>query len=580
MFQSAIASAPPPEQRASATQPTQAPPQSLRLSPHALTDDHRDLIRKIYDNPTKGRTATQNLWVYAGLFSNLIIILILVSTFAVHYQLTPTLYTYFVGGTTDCEVFNDLRLHRWLYLALVIVNLPSMFLGLNIGEAFWGAVTFVPCLFALVGNVIIFIILNFYLINLNVDGYGDTGNIAQDYRFCGIAAHISNAANACEKFNPTNLALTPAITAANLKWNTEFLLLYLIMIVIIILGLVMLASNYFTPTSTALLKEGAEVIEKLRAGDYKQLLGLDPAANALKNFGEKAGSFKLDFFTPYTAWQIWFYIPMMTIVILLGVYGAVWFGWFQQNVKTWPYVYVAVTSPSPHAVLTHNIALGNFLFYAFLGVNLLAWCSLAWMLNFRLHKLSFAGSIVGFLANTLILLVLFFVFLTTANRDGFWWNIANDRQRFCAAQTASPFYQWFSNAANRCPNNYACPTQFEPADLELDWDFRVLLGYACTSWVCFLILTIYNTSIYLHLRPWTYTSDEARVKEAQLIVRDMNIEVDVGTEGIKAIGNEIYPETGAEVDDSSSSDDGEEEEDFKEKRRKRKPSKYREIVLE
>ncbi len=547
-------------------------PKRQLVTPYALDKETRKEIVKIYDNPTKGRTAFQNMAVGISKACNFAQIVLFLIMFCVLYQLTITEFTYFRGGS-PCEYFNDLRLHRWLYLTLVC-NVVDLYFSMNVGEAFWGVVPIFTNIVAFSINAIVMIIvvIAYIVLPANQLGTGNSGNIFQDYRFCGIAGNIADTDNLCDVFNPHGVALSPTVTMAELEWNWDGIWFFALFCAILILGFVKTVGTYFTPGSTAVAQQGVVIINQLKKANIKKLLKLQPT----KDFGEKAGSYKLDFFSIFTSAQIVAYIPVMFVTWVYGFYTMTWFGWFQQDVKTWPYVYELVTSPSPHTILTHTIQFGNFIFYAFLGLNIAVFISQALMLNFRHHRWALVGSVVGFAVNVFCLAVCLFVFITTVNRDGYWWNIANDRKRFCAAQTTSPLYQWFSNPANRCKNTAACATQYSPSELELDWDFKVLLGYIAVGvFVCFIDM-VYNIIIHLRIKMWRYTAEEEAEMEEAYTLRDVNLELNAKP---GAIGDEIYgkvaelEEPDDAVDDAAGEGHAADESEGRKKKRKKKKKK-------
>ncbi len=427
-----------------------------------------------------------------------------------------------------------MRLHRWIYFAFALVNLIDLAFSVVIGERFTGQIAIFTNVGAVVVNILIVaVVVIVYLPNANQPGTGATGNIAQHPAFCGIASVIADTDNNCAFFNPTGAALLPTVTLASIWYSNEFLQFICLAIIYIGLGTAKALLNFLSSGSTKLITQG---VQEARQGMESLQNGLSQAITTdlplkVKSLPRFVAA-KLDFFTFYTQDQIKWYFKMQFPHWVAVGFTCAWFAWFQQNVKTVNYVFTLFSTPVVHSRLTREFQWGNFIFYAMVGlINISAFLLCMFMLNFRKHRRSVWGSAIGFIGNLLLFVVLICVYRIPANNDGTGgWNIANDRQRFCATQIASPFYQYFSNAANRCPNTTACSTMYEPSELDLDSDFKALLVFVITNCICYFALLIYNLKILQQIKLYEYSEQQLSLVEQQYIMDEIDSLTYTGSE--------------------------------------------------
>jgi hypothetical protein len=493
---------------------------------------------KLYYNPAKSRTWFQNRMVGATRITTYLQIGIMLYILMFHYQQLITLFTYQVPGSTAGELFYDLGLHRWLYLAFSF-NLIDLLFSLLIGRRIGGSISFFINVAAWILNtLIIFVIVIVYIPNPIADGSGATANIARNPSFYGVASVIANAENEAIKHNPYELALDPPVTLASLSWgwSVEFLVFAILYVVYHVAGTVKTIACYFVPGSLDFLRKGIG-FAKQHFTKFEGNILPDPYANDQQRKRPQLyrnAVQQMDPYIFYTENQISWHSYMLFFHWLIGIGTIAWFGWFQQNVKTWPYTFELVTTPTPHTVLRHFMQVKNFIFYGFLGVNILGWLLNAFMLNFRKHHLAIVGSAIGLFGNMIVIVYAFFVYGLWANMDGYGTNIANDRRIFCCLQRSTPvLYQFFSNVANKCTNTQACTLMYEASEISwYHWDFDYIalnVIFICNM-VFFGILFVYHIQVYYQIKRYKFGADEKAAEEQKQIDNDIKSNIYQGSD--------------------------------------------------
>lgn len=463
----------------------------------------------ILDNRVRRRTTWQNICYYGAHTFNWLQIFITYYITGHLYQQSISEYTYFRGGTTTCQLFYDyFRPSRWLYFAFAF-NYFDLHYSFNIGQKFTGYITLPINIGGVVLNaVLLFLTMALYLPGANVDGNGDTGNIAQDWKFCGVQAYINNTANNCDAKNPTGLALTPTVTASDLRLNVDYQWFLALLILMLVFGLAKTALSSFLKETlggvqdvVAIAKSG---LESIQTGAMIQLPGQKP-----KQIVKERNLYdNLEFFDVYRTEQVVFFFPVELLDFIAGCCYIVWLGWFQQNTGTVKKLFVAVGSASefrePYSFI-------NYVFYASIAFSVLFWYLSARLGTMFDNIWAVASSMVGSFWYFGTFVFMGFAYWISCNGYGFGDNICNDPQRFCAAVGAQGAY--YLNAANNCKNNYPCPTTYTPAQLGWADDYKIITIFVCYWFLVNMIELVYSTSIQLRIRK--FAADKVKTMIAE-----------------------------------------------------------------
>lgn len=436
------------------------------------------------------------------------IIAILLLVLPLLYQDTPSEFTYYRRGDTTCSRYYDYTTHvaRWTYFIFAVVNVINVRFACNIGQKMWGALSLGPGLAALILNVGVALVV--FISNqsgCNVSGNGDTGNICQNRLFCGIASVIADTTNNCLLHNPTNVALCDtSTTLENIPMDPTYIMFWVALAAIIFWTGIMSVFSYFIPVTTAVTRAVTDFV-KTNLKSVENGSGLPPIDNggAAPMIVKKRNIYDIiNFFSVYKRYHVVFYFPVTLLDWLLGLGLSIWFGWFMQNVKTFERTFSFSPTSSSCSVFETVIRTENVMFYALLGVLLLAWWMQARIGNMFTNWVGIIGAALGLTFSVILFVWGGLRYWLSCNRfgQGYNINICNDRRRFCSTfGGTNSTLSYRTAAANNCPNDFDCPVSFVPSQLVVDEDFFVLLLLIISSMVVFLICLVYSVVLQLRL---------------------------------------------------------------------------------
>jgi hypothetical protein len=475
-------------------------------------------VIKIIDNRIRERTPWQNICYFTAHITNILQICIGVYIFGFLYQDVISERTYFRGGTTTCELYYDWNTHaaRWLYF-LFAFNILDWRISMNIGEKFLGGITIFSNAIAVLLNAILIVVtmIAFYP-SCNVDNYLDSGNICQDRRACGIQSYIANVANNCAAKNPTGLPIFPTVAPSDLTADMTFQLIFGFMITVFVLGLVKTIASISISETTKILSSVYNYGKELSTGDFTSVKNIGNIFNKQppKPIVKEQNLYNnLDFFTIYKNYHVIFYVAIEWFDYMFGLAIIVWFGWFQQNTGTTQYNYTVDLAHVGKSTFTVKPNLSNYWFYGFLALIMFFWMFNSKLATFFSNWMTIVGSICGFFTTLILILWSFFNFTIFCNRDGWGSNICNHKKAFCGL--------YYTNLANHCPNDFACPNPIEAGELTWDANYIILTIILCCALVFFLVTIIYSIVLQIQIQKYKVNPLESALKSSQFIDNEL-----------------------------------------------------------
>lgn len=451
----------------------------------------------------------------AHIIANVIDMIFTMAILGLLYQAIDSIYTFQLGGTTDCKLFYELSLHTWIYLVWAF-NVIDLRLSANVGDKLWGRLTlFSNIVFFGINWIIIGGMFLIYAINANQDGQGGLPNIASSPYVCGNLVYLSNPDNNCVWRNPTLTASLPLVDMTMQTLHPDFINMVVLMIMVALLKSVKLFCILFVPDSTSMLNDITKAVSsELSNSDGSGSGSLQPfcckkvkmARGTLQNIYQR-----MDFFEIYLSWETAAYIPAEFFDLVIGGLTITWFGWFQQRLGTYLYRFVYSTVPSPHTTLVHTMVSGwLYIFYALLTLIILVWVLNAHIQDMSANIYSVIGSLFGVIVSGVFFIVILVFWFSCNHMGSFGWNLCTSRM-FCLITAYS------SNPLSGCEFSYPCPDSLNPALLTWNPHYTALFVYITWTLISCIGLSIWTVYSQKRIGEYIVSSAENRRLETLAI---------------------------------------------------------------
>lgn len=453
---------------------------------------------KIPDTRFRERTFWQNVAIVLVYIINTIMIGINCYITAFYYQNVISEFTYFRGGTTTCERYYGMNLARWLYL-FVAVNFIDNKISMNTGENTLGTLTLPSNIISIFMNGIILIIsLIAYLPTCNMDGFGDTGNICQDRRFCGVSNFTSNVNNNCAVYNPSLLPLCSGLTSDKLTVDYDYIIFLILLCVLFILGIAKLILSFALSETlsfySSIFKSAKNAYEKLKKSELPTFEIKEDVPKQIK------------FLRIYKSSRAILYVPVEVFDIIIGLMLLTWLGWFQQNVHSTTYDFVVdIGGTCTNFVVSTDYS--KQVFFVFVGLLIIPWISFSKIGTLFENWIAIVGSLWGVVHSVILIVWLFYYGLGC---QGNATNICSDK-RMCSAR----FEYGLANtlASNKCPNSYTCPVILSKSELAPNEDYVYLCVIIGLFLALSLVIFIYTVVLEIEKKKHMNTKEEVERKE-------------------------------------------------------------------
>lgn len=430
------------------------------------------------------------------------------------YQAMPTDNTCIQPDESTCNCVPDNGLLRWILLGIVVVILIDLRASVNIGEKFWGGIpiftNIAATLFVLLTVFALYVI---YAANANKPGY-IANNFASHPEACGDPVIFGDPINKCAKINKNLLPADPPVDYTTLPYSPVYDALWYLLIVFAVIHVGKVISMLIQRASYSLLRS---------AGSAYNTVSKAVTSGSLKDIGkvkdDEQGALT-SFYLCYDSWLQKWHIRVVIIELFFSfIFTCIWFGYFHQESRQYIWTYTDVYGPIPTTVIAKGVKNAvNFTFYFVLTYNIVPAIFGGWFMNLRYNTYAFILNAIGVVVNGLLGIMWLFVYYPRANMDGQGDNIANSFE-FCKAYTAIPFYQFYTNAANKCPNTFACETGVLANKLTLNTTFQALGWYILTQFLIQLFMCYWYYQAYRQIETHRMSESQKAIKEFAIINR-------------------------------------------------------------
>ena len=488
-------------------------------------DDQHNV--KILDHRYLTRTTIQKTAnIFCVLFNAICVICYLIIVIY-YYQTSPLEYTYFRGGTTNCDLYYSFGMARFLFF-FVGLYLWDLRVSVGIGTPFLKVPTLVVngiyCILLIVTSIETLT----YLKGCGVNGYGDASNICQGIYFCGIANNTINTDNNCQIFNPY---LLPTCTLSNLNnvTNPNFFLF------LVALGTLTI-SHIFKTIASLFLKETIQPFVTLfkTSKNFEKSIKNQSLPDIYKSKSEyvlgdddEIGYLDLD-----KSECAILYINVEIFDAVYGIFFAVYLGWFQPNVQSLKSVYTLDPSGTCTNVI-NNQYIFNFILYLLIGLLVIPWVYNAYLADLSWNYIVKYFSIFGLLLN-ILLFIFFLVAIIGCNGEGNGTNPCTSKL-FCAVKYLVSYA--FEDPRNNCTNNYACPFSLFPNQVTWSTEFTLAFVVNIVSTISNFINLI--DAWYIQIKLSTYVASPMENKLKFYEVSENKIEKRIIEQNIKDTENLI-----------------------------------------
>lgn len=425
------------------------------------------------------------------------------------YQQLTTNPTFFTPGTTSCAWDSALNFPRWMYFAVAIALCIDLRASITSGDKYKGGWALITNLLTIA--IIFFAVVIPYIVYVgiqspNADG-NINGNIATNPRACGDATIYGNEANGCIGINPESVPLNPPVTAATLPWGPDYLIWSCWLLGY--LFILHLPKTFFNAT----LKHAYSKLN--------YLLSLGNAVTSTKALSGEDNS--RGFYAFSRAWQVeWYPKIELTEFIIVGFFTVGWFAWFQQEMKTLVYKYIYVAASPPYNTLDHTpSSMLNYLFLAFLSVNLIAFWLNGFLMEREYNTWAIVGSAIAIAVNIVLLIIVVSYYIPTHNQDGYGTNFFNDPTLCKSYKTTPTYFQFYTNPANRCPNTYTCADQVDWITLTMSPAGIFVTIMLSVNTIIFFVIVVFGLSVRRRILHFELNGEEYVKREEENIARDI-----------------------------------------------------------
>lgn len=440
---------------------------------------------------------------------------------AIDYQGTVTEYTFFKTGTTSCNLFYDWNTNwmRWIYFFFSF-NLIDVWMSCNIGKTWWGKLPiFTSVASVLLNAMLLLLTIMTQIYRCNREGLGDSGNACQDPRFCGVMANILDSANNCQESNPLGMPLWPTTLMKDLAWEAGLTRFFVFLILFVVGDIIKSSLITSVPYGLDIIQSTAEYAketgERIQSGNLPKTID---SAQRLVSTKKRDINNNVTFFTIYKKSHKIFYVADSVFVWILGGTCIVWFGWFQQNIESFPRIFKASTAHLGFTELSINTVWFNLIFYTVLYGIVIGWVLLSRFGNIYSNWIAIVGCIIGILTTVLLGIAIVSVFLPQCNTLNSPHNPCTDPKRFCATfggpNQTEPFWQ---DPRNGCKNQYQCDITYTRDQLQWNENFIVLCLFVLYAFIVFVQTLIASIVLEIRFREYVGTSKQHEYYDNQAV---------------------------------------------------------------